>query len=184
MTCKKVNQEHNWQLPGPQSLWCTRYFQEAIELIDKKKYQESLDILENMTKAPKNTGVHSYLDVEEDRRFYHMGRCYEAMGLVDKAKECWEDAMKVPHYVGYENAYWYDQWSKRYYQALALQKMGRTSEANTYFDALELLVHTNEIPLTAKERIIDMVERGRFADEKDKDFAMIEKIEIETRAEE
>jgi len=182
--CARLDFRHNFQIAGPHQLWWPRHFQEAAQLIERGKPERALRILEGMSAPPAHLGILDPRSIEEDRRQYHMGRCYEKMGRMDEARACWEKALKEPHYTGYEHAYWFREWSHRYYQALALQKLGRESEANAYLDAMELLVHTGELPLAAQEQIMDMVERGRFAPEDQKDPLVAERVKVATRAEE
>jgi len=182
--CSRLDFRHNFQIPGPHQLWWPRHFQEAAQLIEKGEPERALRILEGLSVPPPHLGIFDPRTVEDDRRLYHMGRCYEKMGRHEEARACWEKALQVPHFTGYEHAYWFREWSRRYFQALSLQKLGRESEANAYFDALELLVHTGELPVAAQDQIMDMVERGRFAPENQKDPLVAEQIAIATRAEE
>ena len=182
--CDKAHFEHNWQIPGPHSLWRARYFQEALQLMAAGKPERALCILETLGDPPARLGLRIAQSDEEDRRFYHMGRCYEMMDQPAKARECWEKSVAVPHTTYYEHAYWYREWSRRYFQALSLQKLGRQSEAEAFFDGMEAITFTNELPVTAKDALMDMVERGRFAPDSQKDPASAEELVVETRAEE
>ena len=182
--CKQLDFPHNWQIPGPHTLWIPRHLQEAVSLLQSGKPEKSLKILKDLGRAPEHLGIATAYSTEEDRRYYHMGRCYEKMGRMDEARSCWEKTLQVPHFTGYEHAYWYREWSRRYFQALALDKLGRHSEANAFFDAMEIMVHTNEIPLNAKDSLLGLVERGRFASEDRKDPITAVELVVETRAEE
>ena len=54
-----------------------------------------------------------------------------------------------------------------------MQELGCTAEANAYLDATELLVASENLLQAACDRIINLVERGRFGSS----------IEVATRAE-
>ena len=180
--CEKVDFSANWQLAGPHSLWLQRHFKQALQMMAGGELEQALEILLNLTPAPGNLGV-AQLDTEDDRRFHHIGWIYEKLGDVDKAREYWEQCVAIPHFTGYESAYWNRQWSERYFQALSLQKLGRESEANALFDAMELLSRVPELPLAARQQIIKTVERGRFAPDGQKDPAGEDVVEVQTKAE-
>ena len=81
-------------------------------------------------------------------------------------------------------AYWLREWSARHFQALSLQKLGRNSEAEAFFGAMEALCLTNELTLTAKEALMNMAERGRFAPENEKEPNVAAQLTMATQAEE
>ena len=120
---------------------------------------------------------------EKDRIYYHIGRIHEKKGCTEEAREAWEKAVALPHYTGFEKGYWYGQWRQRYFQALALGKLGRRSEANAFLDAMELLAGAPELPVVARQSILDLVERGRFAPDDEKDPTGAPAVEVATRAE-
>jgi len=123
------------------------------------------------------------VDLEDDRRLYHMGRLHEKLGDPDSARECWERCVALGHFTGYEKAYWNREWTRRHYQALSLHKLGRDSEAEAYFDAMELLARMPGLPVAARDEIMGLVERGRFAPDDQKDPAGFAPIEVQTAAE-
>ena len=129
-------------------------------------------------------GVSGYTDMENDRRYYHMGCLYEKLGNAEEARRCWEKALTYDNSCYYEPGYWTRCWTRRYYQALSLQKLGRQSEANAFFDAMELLAQSSEVPVGARDAIMDLVERGRFAPEEEKDPIWKAVVKVATKAEE
>jgi len=180
--CEKMDFSANWQLAGPHSLWLQRHFKQALQLKARGELAQALEVLLNLAPAPAHLGV-AQLDTENDRRFYHIGCLYEKLGDCERAREYWEQCVAIAHFTGYEPAYWNKEWSARYFQALSLQKLGRESEANALFDAMELLSRVPELPLAARQQIIKMVERGRFAPDGQKDPAGQEIVEVQTKAE-
>ncbi len=180
--CARLDFPVNWQLPGPQTLWVRRWFQEALQLASQKQYEEALRILAGMSPPPEHLGIVT-VDLEDDRRLYHMGRLHEKLGDWERARECWEQCVAIEHFTGYEKAYWNREWTRRYYQALSLQKLGRDSEAEAYFDAMELLARVPDLPVAARDEIMALVERGRFAPDDQKDPAGFTPIEVQTAAE-
>jgi len=182
--CAQVDFTPNFGIPGPHNLWLRRHLQEAMQSRGKVSLQRALEILKNLEPAPPHLGVASHKDLEDDRRYYHMGCIHQQMGHPEKARECWEKTLTFDHSTYYEPGYWFEHWNRRYFQALALQKLGRQSEANAFFDAMELLATNPEIPLDAKEAIMDLVERGRFAPDEEKDPFWKALVKVETRAEE
>ncbi|HRU05009.1 MAG TPA: hypothetical protein P5137_04440, partial [Candidatus Brocadiia bacterium] len=183
--CGELDFRHNHQLPGPHLLWPARHLQEAVLLLKAGKPRRALALLEVIEKpCPPHLGRQFAFQLEHDRRLYHAGRCYEKLGQMDKARACWEQAAALPHYTGFEPAYWVREWTKRYYQALCLGKLGRESEANAFFDAMELLAQTPALPQSARQAVLDLVERGRFAPDDEKDPVMKAAVVVATRAEE
>ena len=71
----------------------------------------------------------------------------------------------VSERTGHEHALRFREWSARHFQGLPLQKLRHNSEAKAFFDAMKAPCLTNELMLTAKEALMNMVERGRFAPE-------------------
>lgn len=179
--CQRLDFAANWQLPGPQSLWTKRQFQEALQLAAAGEYERALALLEQIGPPPEHLGIVA-LDTEDDRRFYHLGRIAALMGDEERARAYWERAVAVEHFMGYEKAYWNRQWSRRYFQALALQRLGRQSEADAIFDGMELLARLPELPVSARDEIMGLVERGRFAPEDQKDPGFTP-VEVQTAAE-
>ncbi len=180
--CAEVDFSPNWQLAGPHALWLPRQFQEALQMIARGELQPALEVLLSIHPAPEHLGI-AQLTTEDDRRFYHIGCIYEKLGDMDQAREYWEKCVAVPHHTGYESAYWNTQWSQRYYQALSLQKLGRDSEANALLDAMELLARVPELPQAARQQMMNLVERGRFAPDDEKDPAGQAVVEVATKAE-
>lgn len=181
--CTQCDFSINWQISGPHTLWWNRHFQEALELTGKGKLRKALELLERMKPIPAHLGHINYQAFDAARQRYHQGCIHEKLGDTKTAQEYWEKSIAVDHYTGYESAYWYNQWNKRYFQALAMIKLGRESEANTLFDAMELLAESPEMPLAARQAIMNLVERGRFAPDNEKDPISAAKIEVETKAE-
>lgn len=179
--CREVDFRDNWQIAGPHILWQQRWMTEALALADRGELQRALDIMLNPKPAPANLGVTGGM-LEADRRYYHAGRICEKLGQMEKAREYWEKAVAEPHYTGYETAYQFGEWAQRYFQALCLQKLGRTSEAVAFFDAMELVAQNPDLPIAARRQMIDLVERGRFAPDDAKDPAAAT-VEVQTRAE-
>ena len=181
--CAQCSFPVNWQLPGPQTLWWKRHFQEALQLVRQGRLRRALRLLETMKTVPPHLGMVSYQSFEEDRRLYHIGCIHERLGETDAARKCWENAAALDHYTGYEPAYWYREWTCRYFQALALVKLGRESQANALFDGMELLAGSPELPLSARQAIMALVERGRFAPDEEKDPVSAPKVSLQTKAE-
>jgi len=173
----------NWQIPGPHHLWVRRWMQQAVLFIGGGKLDEALAILKDFPEMPRNLGAELPGDTEPDRRYYHIGCICEKRGNLDEARAWWLKAVELPYFSGYEPAYSFNAWNHRYYHALCLQKLGRQAEANAYFDAMELLAGSSDLPKRARQRIIELVERGRFAAEAAKDPAVEAAVEVATRAE-
>jgi tetratricopeptide (TPR) repeat protein len=181
--CAEVDFPLNYQIPGPHQLWWPRQIQEALDRAGRGDLQGAVVILEHPRPVPGALGVVVSDLFEDDRRYYHLGWLYERLGDAAKAREYYERTVALPHHTGYESGYWYSQWSQRYFQALALQKLGRASLANAMFDALELLAGHPRLPVAARQAVMKLVERGRFAPDAEKDPIFMPEVEVRTSAE-
>jgi len=179
----RVDFSINWWISGPHSLWSSRQIREALFLAARGKLTEAMTALIHVKPMPPNLGQVMLYDFEDERRFYHIGCICEKLGRIPEAREWWEKATKYPYFSGYDPAYTFAGWSRRYFHALCMQKLGRTAEADAYFDAMDTLARSQELPLAARERLMDLVERGRFGPENEKDPAAAALIEVATRAE-
>ena len=183
--CAEVSFPANWNLAGPCTLWHRRFFEEALVSFGEKDPKRALAILRDIPAAPARLGVPRDPWVEEPvRRYYHMGRMCEKLGDMQEARRCWEKALGFDYNCYFEPGYWTHRWTHRYYQALSLQKLGRESQANTVFDGMELLAHSPELPVNARDAIMDLVERGRFVPDEEKDPVGRKAVKVRTRAEE
>jgi len=193
--CRKVDFSINWQIPGPHLLWVKRHIKEALQQKRHGNLESALALLRNLEALPENLGEvpenSSYTsanvglyDADNDpRRLYHLGCIYEKMGRMSEAHQCWEKAAAIRNYTGAERGYLIMVWSQRYFQALSLLKLGRVGEANAYFDAMELVAKHTDLPLAAREALMKLVERGRFAPEDAKDPLDEVSVAVETSAE-
>ena len=181
--CGEVDFALNYQIPGPHQLWWPRQIQEALDRARRGNLRAAVAILEKPRPVPAALGVVMSDLFEEDRRYYHLGRFHEQLGHQAKAREYYEKTLALPHYTGYESGYWYGQWSQRYFQALALQRLGREGLANALFDALELLAGHPRLSVQARQAIMKLVERGRFAPDGEKDPIFMPDVEVRTAAE-
>jgi tetratricopeptide (TPR) repeat protein len=174
----------NWQIPGPHHLWSRRQVKEALLLVGAGKHREALEALLHMKPMPENLGAEMGRDFEDDRRFYHIGCLHEKLGNPAEARLWWEKAVAIPYFSGYEPAYSFTAWMRRYFHALCLQKLGRAAEAEAYFDGMVNLAESPDLPVHARRKLMELVERGRFAPESEKDSATASTtIVLATRAE-
>jgi tetratricopeptide (TPR) repeat protein len=173
----------NWQIPGPHHLWSRRQIKEALLLVGAGKHREALGALLHMKPMPENLGAEMGRDFEDDRRFYHIGCLYKKLGNPEEARTWWEKALAIPYFSGYEPAYSFTAWTRRYFHALCLQKLGRAAEAEAYFDGMVNLAESPDLPVHARRKLMELVERGRFAPEAEKDSAAAAAIIVATRAE-
>lgn len=173
----------NWNIPGPHRLWAWRQVKEGLVLIGAGRLQEALAILTDPKPMPAHLGLEMAGDYSDERRYYHIGCIYDRMGKPDEARRWWEKAPAIPHFCGYEPSGCFQSWNRRYYHALCLQKLGRTAEAETYFDAMTAQAESPEMPLAARRRLLQLAERGRTAPESEKDPVVQASITVATRAE-
>jgi tetratricopeptide (TPR) repeat protein len=175
-----------WTNPfgAPTRPWPNRHFKQGLELIAAGKYAKAIEILLQGTSIPQNLIHYKYESGKDERAYYHIGRCYEKLGEMQKANDYWTQAVTVERSIAYEPAYWYAAWDNRYYQALAHRKLGNNNQANIILEAIEIISKTTrELPAAARRHLMDLVIRAKTGDEDQFDPIGGETVEVETRAE-
>ncbi len=108
----------------------------AKKAIGQQNYKEAIDHLEACFTYPHNLGEGKLFGAQENDINYWLGCAYEGMGDDVKAKQAFENAsigLSEPTAAMYYND---QQPDKIFYQGLALQKLGRTKQANSRFNKL------------------------------------------------
>ncbi len=82
---------------------------------------------------PHNLGEGKLYGAQENDFYYFLGLAYEQRGDVEKARQCWEEAVKGPQEPAAAMYYNDAKPDKIFYQGLALIKLGRQGEANGRF---------------------------------------------------
>jgi len=99
----------------------------GVKLINEGKYQEAIQSFQEVMKYPRNLGMGESVNKRNAEAFYFIGLTHEAMGDFQQAISYWSRAASEKH------ADWTDL---RYYEALALQKLGKSREAETILNGL------------------------------------------------
>ncbi len=108
----------------------------AKQLILKKVFTTSIDLLLECLEYPHNLGEGKLYGAQENDFNYWLGCAYEGLGEIGKAHSNWElakDGNSEPAAAIFYNDQKPD---KIYYQGLALLKLNRVVEANSRFDKL------------------------------------------------
>ena len=105
----------------------------AKQAIAQQRYGEAKRLLEQCLEYPEHLGEGKLYGAQENDFYYLLGCCYDAIGLTDKARECWEEATKGPQEPAAAMYYNDAKPDKIFYQGLALIKLGRQGEANGRF---------------------------------------------------
>ena len=138
LSCLGSHRFHPWE--GGEGKVSTQYryalTQKAIQLLDEKKYDEAIQLLEQTKVYPENLGEGKLPNVQDNIADYYLGLAYEAKGESDTARECFLRAsvgLDEPGSVLYYN----DQPSDTIlYQGLANEKLGNTAAARKCFHQL------------------------------------------------
>jgi tetratricopeptide (TPR) repeat protein len=99
----------------------------------KERIRDAKELLLEALSYPENLGEGKLEGTKDNHIHYYLGVCEERLGAVQKAKDCFVNAtlgaMEVAGMM-----YYYDQPADMIlYQGLALQKLGRSKEANSRF---------------------------------------------------
>jgi tetratricopeptide (TPR) repeat protein len=116
--------------------YLTCYTELAKKHINLKNFDEAIELLEQAKTYPHNLGEGKLHGTAENDIDYWLGCAFEGLGNKDKAKAYFELASKGLSDPSPAIFYNDQQPDKIFYQGLALQKLGRTDEANTRFDNL------------------------------------------------
>lgn len=92
-----------------------------------------VSLLEECLEYPHHLGEGKLYGAQESDFYYFLGCAYEQQGYMEKAHECWEQATIGPTEPAAAMYYNDAKPEKIFYQGLALQKLGRTEEANGRF---------------------------------------------------
>lgn len=160
----------NWQMPSPLKLLNERYTKEALTLFDAERYQSAAKLFAAAIKIPDNLSRYPKCingvgrNGEYAASLYYIGACYEKMGDCETAKDFFEKTAAIDTPTAWEPACWYDVWKGRYFQAVALEKLGRTATANIIFDALEKMAkNVDALPLTARKELLSLAAKGMLS---------------------
>ena len=130
-----AHQFHPWE--GGEGKVSGQYQLCRLELAKKalvaRDYDKAIQLLEECLVYPHHLGEGKLYGAQENDFYYFLGCAYQAKGMTDKAKECWEEATKGPQEPAAAMYYNDAKPDKIFYQGLALQKLGRMGEANGRF---------------------------------------------------
>ena len=101
--------------------------------IADKRYDEAIRLLGECLDYPYHLGEGKLYGAQENDFYYLLGVAYDATGNRDKARECWEEAIKGPQEPAAAMYYNDAKPDKIFYQGLALYKLGREGEAHGRF---------------------------------------------------
>ncbi|MBI3991160.1 MAG: DUF5107 domain-containing protein [Candidatus Omnitrophica bacterium] len=174
----EVNFKGNWQIPGPQWVWMTRYVNEGLDMMASGKYKRALELFGKSVDAPSRLGVCEIEKDKQTRILYHTGCCYEKLGDISRAREIWEKAVKIQGEYGWEPAVAYIICIERYYQAICFKKLGRINEARITLDGVELMAKDPALPQEGRKYLMELVARGLFAKEGQQDPYMKKTAEV------
>ena len=105
----------------------------AKQALAAQKYEKAIWLLQACLEYPHHLGEGKLYGAQENDFYYYLGVAYDALGQLEKARECWEQATKGPQEPAAAMYYNDAKPEKIYYQGLALLKLGREDEAHGRF---------------------------------------------------
>jgi tetratricopeptide (TPR) repeat protein len=114
----------------------------GISLMEEASYREAIASFEDFMKYPRNMGVGKPYRTRHTEPLYRIGVVHEKMGRKSEATKYWTEAIGEEHDKGDV---------LRYYQARALQKLGKKREASAYLDELKQTAERNLIDKSGTE---------------------------------
>lgn len=130
---------HPWEggegkIPAQYQLARTELAKQALSKMESKQaVEDAVQLLEECLVYPHHLGEGKLEGAQDNDFYYFLGVAHEALGQHDKAVVCWEKATLGPQEPAAAMYYNDAKPDKIFYQGLALQKLGRTDEANGRF---------------------------------------------------
>lgn len=130
---------HPWEggegkIPAQYQLARTELSKQALSKMESKQaVEDAVQLLEECLVYPHHLGEGKLEGAQDNDFYYFLGVAHEALGQHDKAVACWEKATLGPQEPAAAMYYNDAKPDKIFYQGLALQKLGRTHEANGRF---------------------------------------------------
>lgn len=129
---------HPWE--GGEGKVAAQYQIARVEMakncIKAGRYNEAITLLEACLDYPPHLGEGKLYGAQENDFYYFLGCAYAAMGMTDKATECWEKGIAGPTEPAAALYYNDAKPDKIFYAGLCLQRLGRTNEAKSRFHRL------------------------------------------------
>lgn len=129
---------HPWE--GGEGKVAAQYQIARVEMakncIKAGRYNEAIILLEACLDYPPHLGEGKLYGAQENDFYYFLGCAYAAMGMTDKATECWEKGIAGPTEPAAALYYNDAKPDKIFYAGLCLQRLGRTNEAKSCFHRL------------------------------------------------
>lgn len=139
LTCLKGHIFHPWEGGEGKVSGQYRYAltEKALQEMDAGNYRDAIRLLTDTFTYPDNLGEGKLPNVQDNMAEYYIGRCYEAMGEQEKAKEYFiraSEGLSEPSVALYYN----DQPSDTIlYQGLAKDALGQTDKAKRDYHQLK-----------------------------------------------
>lgn len=129
---------HPWE--GGEGKVSAQYQITRVEMsknsINAGRYNEAITLLKECLDYPFHLGEGKLYGAQENDFYYFLGCSYAAMGMTDKATECWEQGIAGPTEPAAALYYNDAKPDKIFYAGLCLLRLGRTNEAKSRFHRL------------------------------------------------
>lgn len=108
----------------------------AKNAIQEENFSLAIDLLDRAREYPHNLGEGKLYGAQENELLYLLGVAYEGLNKTDEARTYFEEASRGLNQVSAAMFYNDQQPDTIFYQGLALQKLGKTADAQKRFDLL------------------------------------------------
>lgn len=108
----------------------------AKQAISEGRYSDAVELLDECLEYPHHLGEGKLHGAQENDFYYLLGLCYDAMGLNEKAKECYQNATLGPTEPAAAMYYNDAKPDKIFYAGLAWRALGEEKKARAYFNRL------------------------------------------------
>ncbi len=108
----------------------------AIDLMKDGQYDQAITYLQNALEYPHNLGEGRLPGTQENDFYYLLGKCYAALGDIDRARKAYEQATIGPTEPAAAMYYNDAKPDKIFYAGLAYRALGQENKARSYFHKL------------------------------------------------
>lgn len=108
----------------------------AKKAISINEYEDAVALLEECLVYPHNLGEGKLYGAQENDFYYLLGVCYKALGMENKAEECFRKATEGPIEPAAAMYYNDAKPDKIFYAGMAFRALGEESKARSYFNRL------------------------------------------------
>lgn len=134
----KKSRLHDMHRVNYGNYWFSLKMAKGYDKLIQGEYQDALKNFDVSTEVPQNIAQHFMAGYSSQaRRLFYLGYCNAKLGNQTKARQYWEDALKLMRVSRFQSGYRFDEIKTIYYQNFCLKGLGRNDEARVNIMVIE-----------------------------------------------